>query len=283
MIIILSMKCRTILTENSLSLEQTLLSGQCFRVSCKNKSWTVRSGVDESVRELSVSQNNLAPIEQDSYWSNFFDLQTDYEAMKKYFSEHWETMRTACLYAPGIRILRQDRWEALACFVVSQNNNIKRIMGIVERLCTRFGKQNPEGVHGFPCARTLADAPLDQLRDCGLGFRDTYIRNTATAVLEGNIDFDFLSTAPIEEARKMLTRTKGIGPKVADCALLFGCHRLDCFPVDVWMKRVMETCFDGQDGTIFGENAGVAQQYLFHWGRTSGILSGANNKNRGEK
>ncbi len=278
MIIILSMSSCTTLTENSLSLQQTLTSGQCFRVSCRDGSWTVRSGVDEKVRELTVSQDNLSPIEKDPYWSNFFDLQTDYEKMKKYFSDNWETMKTACSYAPGIRILRQDRWEALACFVVSQNNNIKRIMGIVERLCTRFGRQNPEGVHGFPNARTLADAPLDKLRDCGLGFRDTYIRNTAKAVLEGNIDFEFLCSAPIEDARRMLTKTRGIGPKVADCALLFGCHRLDCFPVDVWMKRVMESCFDGKDGTIFGENAGVAQQYLFHWGRTSGILNTAKGK-----
>jgi len=266
------------LTENMLSLEQTLLSGQCFRVGCRDGLWTVRSGADENVRELIVSQCNLTPIEEDPYWSNFFDLQTDYEAMKKYFSENWETMRTACLYAPGIRILRQDRWEALACFVVSQNNNIKRIMGIVERLCTRFGKKNAEGVSGFPSARTLADAPLDQLRDCGLGFRDSYIKNTATAVLEGSIDFDYLEKEDIEKARKMLTSVRGIGPKVADCALLFGCHRLDCFPMDVWMKRVMARYFDGCDGTVFGENAGVAQQYLFHWGRTSGILDGKEDK-----
>ncbi len=102
-------------------------------------------------------------------------------------------------------------------------------------------------------------------------------------MLEGNIDFEKLCNAPIDQARKMLTDTKGIGPKVADCALLFGCHRLDCFPMDVWMKRVMAAYFDGRDGSVFGPNAGVAQQYLFHWGRTSGILDGKQAKNTRDK
>lgn len=255
-----------------LSLEQTLLSGQTFRVFNEDGKWTVYAGTDENVRVLQVTQEDLSPVTESTFWSNYFDLQTDYSAMRERFSEISPVMKRACLYAPGIRILRQDCWEALACFVVSQNNNIKRIMGIVGRLAERFGRKNGDGVSGFPCARTLADAPLDALRDTGLGFRDSYIRNTARAVLDGEIDFGFLKTASIDDARRVLTSVKGIGPKVADCALLFGCHRLDCFPMDVWMKRVMATCFEGKDISVFGENAGVAQQYLFHWARTAGEL-----------
>jgi len=261
------------LTERDLSLKQTLQSGQTFRATESDGVWTVFSGTDENVRTLTISQNNLEKAQNNPYWSNYFDLQTDYNAMKERFSKVSPVMERACAYAPGIRILRQDSWEALACFVVSQNNNIKRITGIVDRICKRFGKKNEEGVSGFPCAKTLADAPLDELRDTGLGFRDSYIKNTACAVLDGTIDFAELKKVPVDEARKTLVSVKGIGPKVADCALLFGCHRLDCFPMDVWMKRVMSVFFEGKDGSIFGENAGVAQQYLFHWARTAGEMN----------
>ena len=260
------------LTERDLSLKETLQSGQTFRCYEHDGLWTVFSGIDENVRVLKISQDNLTPAQEDPFWSNYFDLQTDYNAMKTRFCKVSPVMERACAYAPGIRILRQDSWEALACFVVSQNNNIKRITGIVDRICKRFGKKNEAGENGFPCAKTLADAPLDALRDTGLGFRDSYIKNTACAVLDGKLDFDFLKSASIEEARKALVSVKGIGPKVADCALLFGCHRLDCFPMDVWMKRVMATYFEGKDGSVFGENAGVAQQYLFHWARTAGEM-----------
>lgn len=250
-----------------LNLSETLSSGQCFRARENNGKWTILSGVDEDVRCLEVSQNDLSPILSDAYWHNFFDMDTNYTQIKKEFSELDPLMTEVCEYAPGIRILNQNPWEALCSFVVSQNNNIKRIMNIVQRMCDKFGKQN-----GFPCADTLAGASEDDLKSCGLGFRAQYILNTATAVCEGKIDFNFLKNAEIEQARKMLMQVKGIGIKVADCALLFGCHRLDCFPLDVWMKRVMAEYFPGKDASFFGVNAGIAQQYLFHWARTSGVF-----------
>lgn len=248
-----------------LSLSETLSSGQCFRARENNGIWTVYSGVDDKVRFLQVSQDDLSPILNDDYWSDFFDMHTSYSDLKTYFSELNPVMAKACAYAPGIRILNQDPWEALCSFVVSQNNNIKRIMNIVERMCARFGKKN-----GFPCADTLAGASEEDLRNCGLGFRAPYVVNTAVAVCNGSINFDTLKNTDIDDARKMLMQIKGIGIKVADCALLFGCHRLDCFPMDVWMKRVMASYFPTRDASYFGPYAGVAQQYLFHWARTSG-------------
>ena len=146
------------------------------------------------------------------------------------------------------------------------NNNIKRIMGIVERMSNFYGKG------GFPTVKSLVDAKEDDLMMLGLGFRAPYIVNTARAVYDGLINLDELKKMDIDAARGVLMKVKGIGPKVADCALLFGCHRLDCFPMDVWMKRVMATCFSGQDKSIFGPCAGVAQQYLFHFARTSGYF-----------
>lgn len=255
------------LSEKELSLKDTLLSGQCFRVNECNGIWTVKAGVGSSFRTLKVSQNDLSPIMDDPFWSNYFDLGLDYEDLKSRFSQLSPVMDKACSYAPGIRILNQDSWEALCSFVVSQNNNIKRIMGIVERMCSFYG----EG--GFPEVSVLANATEDDLRSLGLGFRAPYIVNTAKAVLCGDIDLDALKSMDIDASRACLMKVKGIGPKVADCALLFGCHRLDCFPMDVWMKRAMAEFFPNEDKSIFGEYAGVAQQYIFHYARTSGYFA----------
>lgn len=254
------------LTERQLSLKDTLPSGQCFRFSEQNGIWTVKAGVGENLRILKVSQSDLSPITDDPFWARFFDLGTDYENLKAEFSTLSPLMKRACDYAPGIRILNQDPWEALCSFVVSQNNNIKRIMGIIDRMCSFYGNG------AFPTAKALASAREDDLRMLGLGFRAPYIVNTARSVCEGEIDLEKLRSMEIEQARAILMKVKGIGPKVADCALLFGLHRLDCFPMDVWMKRVMASCFPGQDKSIFGPCAGVAQQYLFHFARTSGYF-----------
>lgn len=254
------------LTEKELSLKDTLPSGQCFRFSEDNGTWTVKAGVGPSVRTLTVRQDDLSPITDDPFWSNFFDLDTDYEALKKDFSRISPLIAQACDYAPGIRILNQDPWEALCSFVVSQNNNIKRIMGIIDRMSNFYGGG------GFPTVESLVNAKEEDLRMLGLGFRAPYIVNTARAVYDGSVDLDALKKIDIDEARAILMKVKGIGPKVADCALLFGCHRLDCFPMDVWMKRVMANFFEGQDKSIFGPYAGVAQQYLFHYARTSGVF-----------
>lgn len=262
------------LTEKQLSLRDTLPSGQCFRFSECDGVWTVKAGVGKDVRVLNVTQDDLSPITGDPFWSNFFDLGTDYEGMKAEFSAISPFMAKACEYAPGIRILNQDPWEALCSFVVSQNNNIKRIMGIISRMCDFYGNG------GFPTVESLVDAREDDLRMLGLGFRAPYIVNTARAVYDGSIDLEGLKKMDIDAARAMLMRVKGIGPKVADCALLFGCHRLDCFPMDVWMKRVMAECFPGQDKSIFGPCAGVAQQYLFHYARTGGIFASSNDSSK---
>ena len=254
------------MNERNLSLKETLTSGQCFRFSESSGTWTVKAGVGEAVRTLVVRQDDLSPITDNPFWANFFDLDTDYEALKASFSRISPLMAEACEYAPGIRILNQDPWEALCSFVVSQNNNIKRIMGIIERMCSFYG----DG--GFPTVESLVDAREEDLRSLGLGFRAPYIINTARAVYDGSIVLDELKKIDIDAARGILMKVKGIGPKVADCALLFGCHRLDCFPMDVWMKRIMAVGFPGLDKSIFGPCAGVAQQYLFHYARTSGLF-----------
>ena len=249
-------------------VKDTLECGQCFRFSNDGEYYTVYAGVDENVKSIKLSQTDFSDVNNNPFWFDYFDLASDYVSMQKSFIDVNPIIKSAVEYSPGIRILNQDPWEALCSFVVSQNNNIPRIKGIIERMCTRFGLRNSDGVAGFPSALTLANATEDELRLTGLGFRAPYIINTAKAVCNGKVDFDKLKSCKIDDARGILTAIKGIGPKVANCALLFGCHRLDCFPVDTWMKKVMDEYFDGQGGSIFGEYAGLAQQYLFHWIRT---------------
>ncbi len=273
-----------VIDKATLSLEDTLFSGQCFRVFKDNSEepvYSVISGVGKNAKKFSCTQSQLSDQALKPYWSHYFDMETDYQELKDRFSKTSANMKKACDYAPGIRILNQDPWEALCSFVVSQNNNIKRIMGIIERMCLNFGEVSEEEptVHGFPTAQRLCEASEEELRAIGLGFRAPYIKNTALAVRDGLIDFESLKTEDIDKCRASLMRIKGIGIKVADCALLFGCHRLDCFPMDVWMKRVMATCYSWDEKTqcakeavsLFGPSAGVAQQYLFHWARHGGL------------
>ena len=288
-----------------LNLRQTLTSGQCFRafpvsmtggrLNSKNVSasrandgsnsekWVIYAGVDENVRCLTVTQDNLRPIIRDPFWMRYFDLDFDYDSVKKELSLLDLTLKKAIDFASGIVILNQDPWEALCSFVVSQNNNIKRIAGIISRMCEKFGKTsdnslaesflpdeglqavNTTSLHGFPSAETLSRATEEELRQCGLGFRAEYISCVSRAVCNGEVDFDELKNAHLNDAVKKLTRIKGIGPKVASCALLFGIHRLDAFPIDTWIKKAMLEYYPGKDASFFGEYAGIAQQFLFYY------------------
>ena len=147
------------------------------------------------------------------------------------------------------------------------NNNIPRIKGIVSRLCENFGEQIEEGAYTFPSASTIAKLDVESLAPLRSGFRAGYILDAAKKVSSGEVDLEQVRKMPIEQARKELTRIRGVGPKVAECTLLYGLHRMDAFPIDVWMKRAMATLFSGLECREFGRYAGVAQQYIFHYSR----------------
>ena len=168
-------------------------------------------------------------------------------------------------YAPGIRVLRQEPWEALCTFIISQNNNIPRIKGIVERFCEAFGHPISEGEYAFPTPQSICDKTPEQLSYLRAGFRAKYLIDAAQKVFSGELVLEELYTLPIEEARQKLQTIKGVGPKVCDCVLLYGLHRVDAFPVDVWMKRVLERFYPrGIPDCLLGTQ-GIAQQYLFHY------------------
>lgn len=253
------------------SLSDTLDCGQCFRFE------PLEDGSFHGVakgRPLTVKQENdniifFKTSEQDfeDVWLEYFDLNTDYNQIKEFLSED-ETIKKACSYAGGIRILKQDPWEALCTFIISQNNNIPRIKGIVSRLCENFGEKLSCGCFSFPPAEKLACLYPEDLAPLRSGFRAKYIIDAAQKIASGQIDLPKIQSMPIEQARKLLMTIKGVGPKVAECSLLFGFYKTEAFPIDVWMKRALTYYYKDGFPEKFRKYGGIAQQYIFHYIRT---------------
>ncbi|NLZ46595.1 MAG: DNA-3-methyladenine glycosylase 2 family protein [Clostridiales bacterium] len=191
-------------------------------------------------------------------WVDYFDFNTDYGALKKQFSQD-ETLNKACRFAPGIRLLKQDKWEALCSFIISQNNNIPRIKGIISRLSEKY--------QGFPTYNQLADETVESLSFLRAGFRAKYLIDAAQKLASGELNLDIISKSDMDTARQSLMTIKGVGPKVAECALLYGMYRTEAFPVDVWIKRVMEEYYPNGLPKCVNGVEGIAQQYLFHYVR----------------
>ena len=253
-----------------LDLEQTLDCGQSFRWEKQNdgsfSGVAFGKYVNISLDGTDMIIKNAAP-EDEKIWREYFDLELDYGKIRGDISKLHPVLEEAARYAPGIRILRQEPYEALCTFIISQNNNIKRIKGIVARLCESFGDEIDEGVYTFPNAERLEELTPDDLAPLRAGFRNRYIIDSAKKVASGEVDLELCKTADYEAARAELMKITGVGVKVADCTLLFGMHRVEAFPVDVWMKRAMEKLFPGMTANDFGEYAGIAQQYIFHYSR----------------
>lgn len=250
-----------ILKQSDFNLDETLDCGQAFR-------WEKDGNTYKGARlnkSLTISCENGSDIfrfhnttEEDfiDIWADYFDLHTDYGELKERFSQD-ETLRKACSFAGGIRILKQDSWEALSSFIISQNNNIPRIKGIIGRLCEHYG--------GYPAPEQMADETAESLGFLRAGFRAKYIVDAVAKVLSGEVDLQNVKNMDIDDARKTLQTIKGVGPKVAECALLFGFYRVEAFPVDVWVKRVMANWYpNGLPRCVKGFE-GIAQQYLFHY------------------
>ena len=253
-----------------LDLAQTLDCGQSFRWVERedggfdgvafNRSVTVRlDGTDLYIENADESDREL--------WHSYFDLGLDYGKIREEISAIHPILADAAKYAPGIRILRQEPYEALCTFIISQNNNIKRIKGIVQRLCEQFGDRLPDGTYAFPDAEKMASLTADDLAPLRAGFRNRYLVDAARKVADGDVDLEKCRDCDYEEARRELMQITGVGVKVADCTLLFGLHRIEAFPLDVWMKRAMATLFPGMTPGDFGQYAGIAQQYIFHYSR----------------
>lgn len=253
------------------SLADTLDCGQAFRwkQESENGVWTCVVG-QKFVRVAQTEPDGFTILgasqkDYDEMWSRYFDIRRDYGAIIKEISTD-ETLRKAAEHSGGIRVLRQAPWETLCSFIISQNNNIPRIKGIIERLCENFGERIAGG-YTFPSAEVLANKTVEDLAPLRSGFRAKYIIDAAQKVADGEVDFDLIDSENIDAARQELLKIKGVGAKVADCTLLFGFGKIEAFPHDVWIKRAMQVLFDGELPAAAVPYAGIVQQMIFNYAR----------------
>ena len=211
---------------------------------------------------------NVTITEFESVWKNYFDLNRDYSRLRTDFNID-ENMQKALTFSPGLRLMHQDAWEILISFILSQNSNIPRIKKMITLLCENFGQVLPCDGYAFPTPESLAGLAESDLEPIRPGYRAPYIIDAARRVAGGTLDLTALATQPTNEVRGALLSVHGVGPKVAECVLLFGFGRVECFPLDVWMKRVMADMYPGGLPAGLLEYAGIAQQFLFHYIRTS--------------
>lgn len=268
--------------------------GQCFRFerTADNEYTGTAFGktVTASKQNDKIILRSTSMEDFKNIWYNYLDLGRDYTSIKKELSSGGDkVMEKAVRYGGGIRILNQELWETLISFIISASNNIPRIKKIIGLLCSSFGEPHEymgKIYYSFPSPERIAALELGELSVIRAGFRDKYILECARGVADGRIDLDALKKADTAAAKKELMKLYGVGNKVSDCILLFGMGRFDSFPVDVWIKRIMEYCYFGSEQqsikTIsefaaerYGRLGGIAQQYLFFYARECRI--GVNN------
>jgi len=242
--------------------EMTLTGGQAFRWRrIKGDCFFGIAGNRRARIKRETSGIMLTAGDNDrQFWENYFDINTDYSAIIDCFSQDL-TLRKACEYAHGLRVLKQEPFETLISFIISQNNNIPRITGIIERLCERHGEEFAASCYAFPTAEALAQADLSAI---GAGYRARYINDAARKVKSGEIDLTALYEMQTEEARQELLKITGVGEKVADCVLLFA-YGKSTFPRDVHIKRVLEQYYPSGLPACVAGYEGIAQQYLFEY------------------
>lgn len=275
--------------DDSFNLKHIFECGQCFRWNkeedgsytgvFKNNVLNVKAE-NENIIFKGICNGNIKDIVID-----YFDLDTDYGKIKEELKKVDKYLEESINFGSGIRILNQDLWEMLISFIISANNNIPRIKGIIERMSKKYGKEiiyNKKTYYTFPTAQELSKASIEDLRSLGLGFRDKRIYETTQKIR--NNEFNLEQIKEIKDTnliREKLETLPGVGPKVADCILLFGLKRFEVFPIDVWVRRVMNDLYIKKEDetkvnkkeieelakTKYKNLAGIAQQYLFYWRR----------------
>ena len=275
---------------DSFELKDIFDCGQCFRWNEEDDgSYTgVFKGnvLNVSKNDKEITFKGICNGKIKDVVEEYFDLNRDYEKIKEELSKIDENMKTSIEYGKGIRILNQDLFETIISFIISANNNIPRIKGIIERLSKKYGKEiiwNGKKYYTFPTAKSLKNVSVKEYRDLGLGFRDIRLYETVKMILEGKVNLEELEkNKNTIEVREKLLELSGVGPKVADCILLFSdLKRFEVFPIDVWVRRVMNDLYIKKEDETkvnkkeieklakekFGDLAGLAQQYLFYWRR----------------
>lgn len=259
--------------------------GQAFRWNKeKDDSYTTIAfgkvvNVKKEKTGIILSGTNLDDF--NNIWYDYFDLGRDYGDIKRELSKD-PVLEEAIAFGDGIRILNQDPFEMIISFIISANNQIPRIKKSIELISKQYGENIRDDYYSFPTAEVLAGAdPLDVREICRVGFRDVRIVETSSLIANGQIKFEDIFSATRDKGKEILMTLPGVGPKVSDCILLFAFNKDEAFPVDVWVKRVMEHFYLKEDtnvkligshgARIFGKLAGFAQQYLFYYAREQGI------------
>lgn len=273
-------------------LDQIFDCGQCFRWSKEEDgSWSgvaFGKAVNMSLEKGILTVEGADEDEFKTLWHKYLDLERDYGSIKNALSQKDDVIGIAIGEGEGIRILKQELWETVISFIISANNNIPRIKGCIEKLCQMFGQPIGEFRgqmrYSFPAADVLANLDVEDLAPVKLGYRAKYIVETAKKFSKQPEVYEALLEEGVsgEQAAKVICKNKdtklmGVGPKVANCIVLFGLGKMEGFPIDVWMKRVMNHLygFDEEDVSAmsifaeehFGQFAGIAQQYLFYYMR----------------
>ena len=263
--------------------------GQCFRWNKEaDNSYTGVFGnnvLNVSKKDNNVTFKGICDGNIEEICHKYFDLDRDYTKIREDLSKIDDNLKMSVEYGKGIRILNQDLWETIISFIISANNNIPRIKGIIERLSKKYGKKiiwEGKEYYTFPLPEELRDVTVSDYRELGLGFRDIRLYETTEMILNKEVDLEKIKTMPTSEAREELLKLSGVGPKVADCILLFSdLKRFDVFPIDVWVRRVMNELYIKKEDetkvskkeiqqladTKFGALQGLAQQYLFYYRR----------------
>lgn len=264
--------------DHGISLFKTFNCGQSFRIN------TLDENTFEGValgRYLSIHQENgfiyienCDDIIYNQVWKKYLGLDLDYNKIDNSFTSS-PNFDLALSFSKGIRILKQDKFETIISFIISQNNNIPRIKKIINLLCENFGDKIEENNHiyyTFPSVEVINNLSLEDLSVIKAGFRAKYILDAADKIKNNIVNINYINTLTYDMAKEELKKIKGIGNKVADCVLLFGFSYYNAFPKDVWINRIMDLLFNGEDGEkLFGEFAGIAQQYLFYYAHENKI------------
>lgn len=265
------------------SIEQIADSGQAFRWE-RNKENDYTGIVNGQVIHMvqdgqKLTINGITQKEYEAIWSHYFDLNRDYVSIMADLKGKDEHMDAAITHGSGIRILNQDLWEMIVTFIISGNNNIPRIKNAINVISERYGRligeENGKRYYSFPSPQELSLASVEDLRACGVGYRDKYIAKTTEMIVSGEVDLEIIPGMSLPEGKAELKKLMGIGDKVADCILLFSCGKTNAFPVDTWVKKILKNYYGFEKTSVkdvnkfanayFGKSCGIAQQYLFYY------------------
>lgn len=250
------------------SLDEILKSGQCFRMRELEKGIFEIINKDRCLLAKQEGDRVCFYCEEEEFssiWESYFDLDQDYEVYIQKADDKDVYLQNAIHMASGVRILRQDLWEMIVSFLISQQNNIVRIRKCIQNLCKAYGEKKGN-YYAFPTPQALADLEEDALKECNLGYRSKYVVRSAKMIKEGQVDLEKIKTLPYEEAKQELLKLFGVGVKVADCVCLFGLHHLEAFPIDTHIKQALDAHYKkGFPRKRYQGFEGVIQQYIFYY------------------